>query len=367
MRIANWIRAILSILLTLFAAALVCAATKPKATPSSKPKATPIPKPGDIVGNRKVDCVWVCNYIHEYRSVGYGGLGMFGQLMTPVSYDAKTQATIVLTELAELSISEVEKIQGGRGRAAVSVPQTTDLDSSSKEFRMDGQWSYRASNLRYIDREGHAAPAGPDVTGRGQIHCARGEPFVGKEIFGDIPWEIQHWKTKDGKSIVTFTIQTNIDQVHQDSLAVTVKYHPLKGLNPHRAMRDQDAMVAVDNGKWKSEKFHPHFYGGTLTEPDDWTKPLKVGWGFGSKTSGNEYWQWMFTRTCDNSNTSPPNIYQPPVADLNNVPMYPFPTPTPPPPKLGDKAGDAVNKIVRTGTQQYLDDYRQWVGAEPIH
>jgi len=362
MKISKQSCAILSIILVLVAAALVCGATKPKATP--------IPKPGDIVGKRKVACVWVCDYIHEHRAVRHGILGMFGQLNTPVSYDETTKATIVLLELTELSISDVEKIRDGRGHAAVSVPQTTDL-GGSKEFRMDGQWSYRVSNLRYIDRTEHAVSAGPEATGSGQIHIAPREPFVGKQIFGEVPWEIQYSKTKDGKPMVTLTIQTNIDQVHEDSLAVTAKYHPLKTLNPHRAMRDQDAMVVVDNGKWTSEKFHPQFYGGTATGEDDPTKPLKMSYGWGGKGSGeafkNEYVQWTFTRTCDNSNTPPPNVYVPPVGDLSNVPMYPFPTPPPAPPKLGEKVGDAVNKAVSTGTQQYLDDYRKAIGAEPIH
>ena len=236
---------------------------------------------------------------------------------------------------------------------------------------MDGQWSLRASNLRYLMRDGRVLRAGPDVTASGPVRNAAGEPSAGEEIFGDVPFEFQHWTTKTGEPMVRIILYGS------GIISAKAKVNPLTHLSLHRKNRNQDAIVVVDNGKWETKELQVQFHGGSAKGRDDRTKPLKLTFGWGSKAepkpvafgSGTEavYAQWTFTRTCENSNTPPPNIYVPPVADPRNVPTYPFPTPPPPPPKLGDKAGDAVNNVVRTGAEQYLDDYRKWIGAEPIH
>jgi len=118
MKIGKQSCTIFAIIAPLFAAAMVCGATKPKATPIPKPKATPIPKPkgtpipkpGDVVGNRKVNCVWICEYVSEWRPSGWGVKGDFGQGLTPPSSDETTRAAIVVTELTELSAADVNKI-----------------------------------------------------------------------------------------------------------------------------------------------------------------------------------------------------------------------------------------------------------------
>jgi hypothetical protein len=42
------------------------------------------------------------------------------------------------------------------------------------------------------------------------------------------------------------------------------------------------------------------------------------------------------------------------------------PGPSATPPKLGDKAGDVINDVVHDGMHEWMNDFRKWLGADPI-
>jgi hypothetical protein len=42
------------------------------------------------------------------------------------------------------------------------------------------------------------------------------------------------------------------------------------------------------------------------------------------------------------------------------------PGPSPTPPKLGDKAQGVINDVVQDGVHEWMNDFRKWLGADPI-
>jgi hypothetical protein len=105
----------------------------------------PAPKIGDVINGKEVTCFWVLSFKCVQNVAARGERGTFGLLLTPLSKDATTQASLMFAEEKDVRDGKV----------------TLDFQN--------GKWSFHATNLRYIDADGGVSRVGGNITKSGVI------------------------------------------------------------------------------------------------------------------------------------------------------------------------------------------------------
>lgn len=272
---------------------------------AKKPAPPAIPKPGDPYRGKQgekaeVVCVWTADYISEQRNEGHGQRGTFGLLLTPVSKDERTTASLVIVQ----------------ARDNQSGQMLTMLAS--------GRWSYRASHLRYIAPDGGSASAGDDVTGHGSLEA--GSPFKSFDI-----------SSSESGAGTTVDVSVGIDG-SSEQFDVPAHWNKLEMKNITHVRVGGE----TETGTWRA-----HVTGGFASGSAAPGQDLTLTYGWGSKTSnanGVYYGQWTFHRNCHKGPDVPDNDYVPPAVILSGQ-RYADPTPTPGKP---NPAGDAVHGGIHT-------------------
>jgi hypothetical protein len=294
--------AVLSVYAAIFVASTVFVAHAEKKAARSAG-----PKPGDPYrgphGEKtEVECVWIADYISEQRNEGRGQRGTFGLLMTGVSKDEKTTASLVIVQAKD--------VQSGQ--------MLTLIDS--------GHWAYRASNLRYVAPDGGSAKAGADVTGHGTL--GPNSPFKSFEI-----------SSSGSGAETTIDVSVDIDGSSKQ-FDVPARWNKLEmnGVMHVRVGHE------TQTGTWRA-----HLTGGFATGNAAPGQNVTLSYSWGSKTSneyGVYYGQWTFQRSCPKGpDEIPDNDYVPPAVILSRQ-RYADPTPTP-------KRGP-LGKVVNTGAEGIL-------------
>jgi hypothetical protein len=103
------------------------------------------PKIGDIINGKEVTCIWMLSFKCVQNVAARGDRGTFGLLLTPLSKDTTTEASLIWTEEKDLRDGKV----------------TLGFQS--------GKWSFHATNLRYIDADGGVSRVGGNITKSGVI------------------------------------------------------------------------------------------------------------------------------------------------------------------------------------------------------
>ena len=201
------------------------------------------------LGTRRKDgflvrCYWVGEFELTKRARDQGVVGVFGQALTPLSYDKHSTATFILTE-------EVDN--DGKMRLKVRV----------------ARWSSKVSNCFYWSKAGQHVRAGPGGAGGGDI--------APKDI---------NVKASEGSGTVSidFGIDTTGDDYRFD-----VRYAPLeiKGLKVR--VSDQEKTE-----RWTSDV-------GGIVASDEPVKPGKktvIRQELGDPKT-NFYSKWIVTRVCE--------------------------------------------------------------------
>jgi hypothetical protein len=292
--------------------ALVLGSTLLFAVAAKKPAHPPDgPKPGDTYtepnGDKAdIQCVWTVDYISEQRHELRGERGTFGLLLTPVSKDERTTAS--------LTIVQAKDWKTGKTLA----------------FASSGRWEYHGSHLRYISPDGGSATAGADVSGHGNL--GPGHAIKSVEI-----------NSSGEGANATVEIFLDIDGSLKE-FDVDARVQDLKM---------KDVMHVEVGDKTKTEIWRAHLTGGFASGKADRQQDLTLSYSWGSKTSdayGTYYGQWTFKRTCQKDPVVPKNDYVPPAVILSRQ-RYADPTPTP---TTRSPAGNAVHTISYTGAEGIL-------------
>lgn len=285
-------------------ASLVAQAAKKAAPPAG-------PQPGDPYrgprGERaEVECVWTADYISEQRNEDRGQRGTFGLLLTPVSKDERTTASLVIVQAKD--------VQSGQTLTIVS----------------GGHWAYHASHLRYVAPDGSSGNAGADVTGYGTLGPS--SAFKSFEI------------SSSGSGAET-TIEVSVDiDGSSKQFDVPARWNKLEMKDIMHVRVGHE----TETGTWRA-----HVTGGFASGNAAPGQNITLSYSWGSKTSdyGVYYGQWTFQRTCHKGpDEIPDNDYVPPAVILSRQ-RYADPTPTP---AKRSPAGDAVHNAFYTGAEGVL-------------
>jgi hypothetical protein len=103
------------------------------------------PKIGDIINGKEVTCIWMLSFKCVQNVAARGDRGTFGLLLTPLSKDATTEASLIWTEEKDVRDGKVTLV-----------------------FQ-SGKWSFHATNLRYIDADSGVSRIGGAITKSGVI------------------------------------------------------------------------------------------------------------------------------------------------------------------------------------------------------
>jgi hypothetical protein len=103
------------------------------------------PKIGDIINGKEVTCIWMLSFKCVQNVAARGDRGTFGLLLTPLSKDTTTEASLTWTEEKDVRDGKV----------------TLSFQS--------GKWSFHATNLRYIDADGGVSRVSSNITKSGVI------------------------------------------------------------------------------------------------------------------------------------------------------------------------------------------------------
>jgi hypothetical protein len=266
------------------------------------------PKPGDPYHGphgemAEVQCVWTADYVSEQRNDGRGQRGTFGLLLTGVSKDERTTASLVVVQAKDVRSGQI----------------LTMVES--------GHWAYHASNLRYVAPDGGSAKAGADVTGYGTL--GPGSPFKSFDI-----------ASSGSGSETTIEVSVDIDG-SSTRFDVPARWNKLEmnGVMHVRVGHE------IGTGTWRA-----HLTGGVASGNAPPGQNVTLSYSWGSKTSGDYgvyYGKWTFQRNCHKGpDDIPDNDYVPPATILSRN-RYADPTPTPGKPNpTGDAVHDAFHTLV---------------------
>ena len=91
-----------------------------------------------------VRCYWIAEYQLTERERGQGVVGVFGQALSPLNYDKKSTATLIMSEQAD---------EAGNTRLKIHV----------------ARWNSTVNHCNYWSKAGQHIPAGPGGSGGGDI------------------------------------------------------------------------------------------------------------------------------------------------------------------------------------------------------